>query len=267
VDSQTIARELQRAASSMRQIAPFSQRVERFDNAAGYEVADAFHAMRMSSGARPVGRKIGFTNAAMWPIYGVYEPIWGYMYDTSVHDSSTHHSLRVAQFFEPKIEPEIVFHFRDAPPIDADVATVLSCIDWVSHGYEIVQSFFPAWKFAAADSIAAGALHGALLLGERVSVDALPGNLAEQLAAFELSIACDGIERETGRGANVLGNPLAAVVHLIKVLSKQPHFAPLQAGEIVTTGTLTSAFTVRAGETWQTHVTGIALPGLSVVFT
>jgi hypothetical protein len=39
---------------------------------------------------------------------------------------------------------------------------------------------------------------------------------------------------------------------------------PLAAGEIVTTGTLTRALPVSAGETWRTELTGVALDGLCV---
>jgi len=51
------------------------------------------------------------------------------------------------------------------------------------------------------------------------------------------------------------------------VLGRQARFAPVQAGEIVTTGTLTKALPVSAGETWATVLDGIDLPGLSITFT
>jgi 2-oxo-3-hexenedioate decarboxylase len=41
----------------------------------------------------------------------------------------------------------------------------------------------------------------------------------------------------------------------------------LRAGEIVTTGTLTAAYPVSAGERWSTELRGIALQGLEVAFT
>jgi 2-oxo-3-hexenedioate decarboxylase len=64
----------------------------------------------------------------------------------------------------------------------------------------------------------------------------------------------------------VLGNPLTAIVHLLSVLSGQPEFPPLQAGEIVTTGTITAAQSIKAGETWHSEVQGIPLPDLTVEF-
>lgn len=39
-------------------------------------------------------------------------------------------------------------------------------------------------------------------------------------------------------------------------------FEPIQAGELVTTGTLTSPSPSHSGETWTTELSGIELPGL-----
>jgi 2-oxo-3-hexenedioate decarboxylase len=49
---------------------------------------------------------------------------------------------------------------------------------------------------------------------------------------------------------------------MVEVLASDPVNPPLAAGEIVTTGTLTRAFPVRAGETWSSDVTGIPLSGI-----
>jgi 2-oxo-3-hexenedioate decarboxylase len=45
-----------------------------------------------------------------------------------------------------------------------DETVLLACIDWVGHGFEIVQSIFPGWKFSVPDAVAAFGLHGALLI-------------------------------------------------------------------------------------------------------
>lgn len=241
-----------------------------FDSAAAYAVADLIHAMRLADGARAVGRKIGFTNPAMWAQYGVSAPVWAYVYNTTVTylaDTPETLTCSLHGFVNPKIEPEIIFHFHSAPPLDGDVAAVLACVDWVAHGFEMVQSPYPGWKFQAADAIAVGGLHARLLVGKRQPVDTLGADLHGALATFTLALTCDGQLMETGKGANVLGNPLLAVVHLMQVLASQLPHQPLQANEIVTTGTVTSAYSVQAGQTWQTAIEGIALPGLSVAFT
>jgi 2-oxo-3-hexenedioate decarboxylase len=48
------------------------------------------------------------------------------------------------------------------------------------------------------------------------------------------------------------------------VLASDDLNPPLRAGELVTTGTLTRAFPVAAGERWSTTLSGIDLPGLAV---
>lgn len=262
-----IALQVRAAQIEVRQVEPFTLRIPGFDVESAYAVAHLIHEARVSEGAVPVGRKIGFTNPDMWSIYGVREPIWAYVYDTTVtHLSTDHASCSIGQFAEPKIEPEIVFHFHSAPPIDADLPALLESVDWVAHAYEIVQSHFPGWKFEAADTVADSSLHGMLLVGEPRAIKQLAPDPIAALETFSLTLSCDGALREVGKGANVLGSPLAALAHLIKVLSNQPEYLPLQANEIVTTGTITPAQSVRPGETWQTTLQGIALSGLTVEF-
>jgi 2-keto-4-pentenoate hydratase len=130
----------------------------------------------------------------------------------------------------------------------------------------MVQSHFRGWKFQVADTIADWALHGTLLVGEPQSVDRIGPGIVSRLESFTIALSCDGDVREVGCGSNVLGSPLAAAAHLIAVLAKQPQAKALQAGELVTTGTLTVALPIRAGETWSTVLDGIALPGISVAF-
>jgi 2-keto-4-pentenoate hydratase len=52
----------------------------------------------------------------------------------------------------------------------------------------------------------------------------------------------------------------------VEVLAIQPEFEQLHAGEIVTTGTLTDAYPVKAGETWSTALDGLPLRGLEIHF-
>ncbi len=144
---------------------------------------------------------------------------------------------------------------------------MLSAIDWVAHGFEIVQSHFPGWKFEAPDTVADWALHGTLIVGPPQPVARLGGDLVAALETFSLALSCDGREVETGRGSNVLGSPLAAIAHLVSLLGQATDHVPLHAGELVTTGTITTARSVRAGETWRSEVKGIALPGLTVEFS
>jgi 2-oxo-3-hexenedioate decarboxylase len=51
------------------------------------------------------------------------------------------------------------------------------------------------------------------------------------------------------------------------LLANDPHNPPLGAGEIISTGTLTLAMPIKAGECWTTGVSGIPLEEISVRFT
>lgn len=267
-DLLALATEMKAAQDAARQLEPITARVPGFDLAAAYEVAHLIHRARLSEGARSVGRKIGFTNPDMWARYGVREPIWAHIYDsTVVLLCDTRARCALGRFCEPKIEPEIVLHFGAAPRAGASLEEIADAIDWVAHGLEIVQSHFPGWKFTAPDTVVDGGLHATLLVGPPQPLAQLGGDIVAALASFSLDLARDGRHVESGRGSNVLGSPLAAIVHLLSVLARQPGYAPLQAGEIVTTGTITTAHSVQPGQVWRSVVQGIALPGLTVEFS
>lgn len=83
-DLHTIVGEMKAAQEEARQIEPFTSQFSGFDVASAYEVAHLIHEARLEEGNVSVGRKIGFTNPALWDVYGVREPIWAYVYDTTV---------------------------------------------------------------------------------------------------------------------------------------------------------------------------------------
>ena len=250
-----------------RSISNFTSRDPAFDTAAAYAVAEALHRARLARGERLVGRKIGFTNRSLWARYGVDAPIWGHVYDTTlVYARDARAEIPVGPLAEPRIEPEIVLHFAAAPPARGDEAAILACVDWIAHGFEIVSCPFRDWKFKVADTVAANGLHGALVIGTPVPVSEI-ADCARKLRELRLTLLKDGAPHAEGTGANVLGSPLLAFAHFAGVLAGLPQFAPVGAGEVVTTGTLTNAYPVKAGERWSTQLAGIELPGLELTFS
>ncbi len=263
-----IARAALAALDSGRQVAPFTGRIEGFDLAAAYRVTAQLRRMRAARGERPVGRKIGFTNRTIWAEYGVYAPIWGDMYDTTMAEiDPAGGTWPLGRLAEPRIEPEIAFGLARAPEPGMDPAALFGCIGWVAHGCEIVQSVFPGWRFKPSDTVAGFGLHGAYRIGPRVPVSAMPAaDWIAALARFEIELAKDGAAIDRGSGANVLDSPLMALAHLVALLDGDPDNPPLASGEIVTTGTVTRAFPVAPGESWSTRVIGLPLPGLTLQF-
>jgi 2-oxo-3-hexenedioate decarboxylase len=231
----------------------------------GYAAARALHQRRLEQGWRPLGRKIGFTNRTIWPRYGVYEPIWGIVYDrTLLYAKDDACSLSLEGLAQPRIEPEICFRLKSAPRA-ADPGELLSCLEWVAHSIEIVQCRQPGWKVTLEACTADNGLHGRLVVGSPLAVTAVPG-LIDMLPRVEVVLKKNGTAIDRGKGENVLGSPLLALAHLVEVLAKQPEAPPLAAGEIVTTGVLTDAHPVALGETWRTELSGLPLRGLSISF-
>jgi len=216
------------------------------------------NAIRQARGERRLGYKIGFTNRSIWPVYNVHHPIWAPIWDSTLTLlDGTQAEVRVARFTQPRLEPEIVFRLARSPS-SAEPDEVFGAIEWIAHGFEVVQCPYPDWKFDAAQAIAAQSLHGALLVGPPHAQSIVPGWQA--LASVELSLDCDGRPVARGAARLVLDNPLLALCHLVAELERRgDRIAP---GDIVTTGTLTDAQPLAPGQRWETRLSGIDLPGL-----
>jgi len=259
-----LASRLIAAYDAARTIAPITDEAPDFNVAAAYDVLAEIERRRRAQGWVPAGRKIGFTNRMIWPRYGVYDPIWAHMWTHTVHHARDGYArLAIAGFAQPRIEPEVVFRLRGPVPDTGDAEEILREVEWVAAGFEIVQSHYPDWKFKAPDCTAAFGLHGALVVGTPVPVTAANrAALAAALPVFELMLRQGGTVIDRGRGGHVLDSPALALVHLARVLSGQPQFPALAAGEIVTTGTVTDAWPVARGETWASDYGALDLPGL-----
>ncbi len=250
--------------SGGRQLQPFSARYPEFTLDDAYRVTALAHQLRSARGFAPVGRKIGFTNRRIWPEYNVFAPIWGFVYDRTTHDIAQ--PLPLSPYSAPRIEPEIMFGLAAPPSPGMDDAALLSCIDWVAHGFEIVQSIFPGWKFSPPDTVAADALHAALLVGPRHAVRGREREWLRMLTSFEIELYRDGRLMDRGHATNVMEGPLSTLRYTMDLLARDPNNPPLGAGEIISTGTLTRALTCLSGETWSTKLSGLAFEDARMSF-
>lgn len=247
------AERLARAFREGRPLAPFSAEAPL----SAEDAAAAAGLLR--AGRRIVGRKIGFTNRALWPLYGVDAPIWGAVHPETLLEAGA--PVALAGLMEPRLEPEIALGLAEAPEAGDDAAALHRRLAWVAPAFEVVQSPYPGWRFDTADATAAGALHGRLILGAKVPA----GRIApEALAGLRVVLRRDGAEVARGVGAAALGGPLEALAHLVRVLAAEGAPA-LAAGEVVSTGTLTDAAPIAPGEAWEAAFDA-PLGALRVVF-
>jgi 2-oxo-3-hexenedioate decarboxylase len=266
LDVKAVANEVVASLAGHCQIPTFSSRPGGLTLAQAYRVTPQLRAAFEARGEKITGRKIGFTNREMWKVYGVQSPIWGYATIRTTYELASTKVMSVKDFTEPRIEPEIMFGLKAAPLPGMNEAALLDCIEWVTLGYEIVQSIFPGWKFAAADTVAANGVHGALMIGPRHAIARRKTEWQRELATFGVELYCNGNLSQRGGGALVLDSPILALRHLTELLANDSHNPPLRAGEVISTGTLTLAMPVSAGETWTTKVTGTPLEEITLCF-
>ena len=266
MDATKLAKELIDLHEHPRLVPPFSSRFPGLTAETGYAAARQLHAHRLAQGWKLAGRKNGFTNRGIWARYGVDGPMWGTVYDrTLIYAQDNRATVPLAGLMQPRIEPEICFKLKVAPPRTRNPALLLDAIEWIAHSIEIVQCHHPEWKMTLADCTADNALHGRLIVGTPVEIHRISG-LAAALPFLKVTLRKGDEVIDRGIGANVLDSPLLSLAFLVEILAGQKESPPLQAGEIVSTGTLTDAHPVRAGETWSTDLHGFALRGLTMNF-
>ena len=271
MDTMGIARELLAALDNGATIPSVAERNPGFGWDEGYAVEAEILKLRRARGERPVGRKIGFTNRNIWAEYGATAPIWAHVYDrTLTHAANGRATVSLKGSARPRLEPEIAFKLKG--PLAAgvnDPARILETIEWIAPSLEIVDCHFADWKFKPADSAADFSLHWRLIVGApfKVAIAALP-DLADQLRDCRVTLSRNGAIVDRGVGANALGHPAIALAHLAELLSRQPQFEPLAAGEVITTGTLTAAMPIAPGETWSSRYEGLpGVTGLALAFS
>ena len=247
---------------------PMSETTPDFDSAAAYAVLDLITSRRTRNGWTPAGRKIGFTNRTIWELYGIERPMWAPVWEQTVrHADANMAALSLARLVQPRIEPEVVFKLRRPVAAVDRPEDLIDAVEWIAPGFEIVHCHFPGWRFALADCTADFGLHGALVVGTPVEVnDSNAAAIVASLPEFELALARDGTVVDRGVGANVLGGPVHALAHLVDVLADRPDHS-LQAGEIITTGTVTDAQAILPGETWTSDYGVLGLDGLTIEFS
>jgi 2-keto-4-pentenoate hydratase len=235
-----------------------------FDLRAAFAVADELRRLRIARGERPLGYKIGFTNRSIWDRYGVHQPIWGPVWDssTALLDGSSA-TLALAGLSQPRLEPEIVFGFASTPRAGMNSSELQHCLDWVAHGFEVVHTHFKGWRFSAADTVADFALHGRLRVGPRVPVRGW-ATLAADLAALQVQLLCDGTQVDRGQGALVLDGPLNALRLWVDAMAEVTPGWTIRPGDVVTTGTITDAWPLRPGQRWQTRLSDARLSALTL---
>jgi 2-oxopent-4-enoate/cis-2-oxohex-4-enoate hydratase len=202
-----------------------------------------------------VGKKIGVTSPAVQDMLGVHQPDFGYLTDAMQCVGTMAISQRCIQ---PRAEGEIAFILAKdlvGPGVTAEAA--LDAIGTAHVCFEIVDSRIRDWKIAIGDTIADNASSGLFVMGDGVAAR------GRDFAALRMRVTKNGRPLSEGLGSAALGSPLNCVAWLANTLGA--YGVPLEAGEIVLSGSLVPLEPVVPGD--RMHVVVDGLGETSVEFT
>ena len=261
-----IAIEVLTALDATKQINLISNKFPFLTLSDAYIIAQEIERLRVNRNEHVVGVKVGFTNRNIWKEYNATAPIVGAIYDTTVKGIDKTFSIK--GLLEPKIEPELILKIKKTPKADMSLEELLDCVSHVSHGFEIVHSIFKNWQFTTVDTIIAFGLHGALLCGPFSEVlNTNKRKWLKELSSFNITLSCNGKKVDEGHASNILEvRPLEALRNILVNSKNLGRNITLNPGDLVSTGTLTGAFSVRDNEIWKTELHGIKLNNIEIKF-
>ncbi|MEM9682379.1 MAG: fumarylacetoacetate hydrolase family protein [Pseudomonadota bacterium] len=235
-----LAERLAAARREVRQIAELPDGLVPKTAEDGYEIATGV-AARL--GWETLGWKIAGTTAAVREKLRINEPIYGRTYRQFAESSPA--VLTHGDLLDPLVECEFFVTLSDDMPPRPDPWTmddVRAAIGAVHAGIEVAECRFPNTALPPLPAILAdGAASGRYIHG---------GSLASWengLADVEVTLEVDGRERRSGRGRDVMGDPIAPLHWLAERLRRLG--TGLEAGEMISTGSCTGMMPVKRGET------------------
>jgi len=186
----------------------------------------------------PAGFKIGATTKRMQDYLGLTGPAGGFMPRAGLHASGA--ELAWSDYRGVGVECEIAVRLaRDLPFGPCDMIRAAASVAELFAASEVVENRYgppPAGDLAALGTptlIADQVYHAAAVLGTP------PANWRElDLPAMPGRISVDGVERASGHGADLLGNPLQALAWLAASEVAQA-FGGLRAGQVIMLGSVT----------------------------
>ncbi len=240
-------------ASARRDLAPLcplGADVAPRDEAEGYRIQHAVHAVLAAQTGPLVGYKIGCTSAVMQSYLGIPHPCGGGVFSKGVHSSGV--SLRHADYVRVGVECEIAVRLvRDLTGTAFTADSVAGAIDAYHPAIEIVDDRYADWRTIGAPTLVADDFFAAgCVLGKPVPRAAAPDLLDVVGIAF-----INGVEVGRGTGADVLGHPHMALAWLANHLAAERK--SLRAGQIVLTGSLVQTVWLNAGDKVVMEMSGL----------
>lgn len=218
---------------------------------------------------RLAGYKAGLTNPAVQKRFNTDQPVWGALYTDMLLNSG---AIVKADFgTRPLYEADMLVRVKSAAINNAKTpAEVLAQVDQIIPFIEL-----PDLIVEAPPKIN-GAVLSALNVGARLGVRGAPllvpqdaagqARLLDQLRDMNVRLVdAQGAQLGGGKGADVLGHPLNAVVWLAQALNA--HGLSLRPGQLVSLGSFSALLPPKAGLNVTAHYDGVTgLQPVTVMF-
>ena len=120
-----------------------------------------------------VGYKLALIGPAKQAQMGVDSPIYGRVYEDMILASP----VSLGSLLQPRLEPELAVVLGDDLSPEASPGAVHSAVGGIFLAVDFLSSVWEGYEFGAADVVADNASGGGFLLGERLLIEPLEGNL------------------------------------------------------------------------------------------
>ena len=225
-----------------------------------YKVQQIYEEIETSRRGPVAGFKIGLTTPIMQRLCGVDEPVYGAIFETEVHHRRA--ELAARNYCRLGLETEIALRLGEDLPSggtggpwrDRLAAAVESCMAAI----ELLEDLHHDYKRLSAAAMVGGNVWNAgIVVGAPVS-DWRRLDLSQLTARLSIN----GREIGTGKGGDVMGNPLNALAWLAE--ARAAAGAPLRRGDIVMTGSMVPIQFLSAGDLAIVEVDGLGSAELFV---
>lgn len=221
-------------------VPPLTDRVEGITIEDAYRISLHYLNLRTArNNEQVIGKKIGVTSEAVQSMLSVYEPDFGFLTDAMRFSEG---DVPIGHLIQPRAEAEIGFLLKEdlvGPEVTAE--DVLAATESVMACFEIVDSRIRDWRIRIQDTVADNASCGLFVISDQ---HVCPREL--NLAGCKVTLNKNGHFLSEGMGAAVQGSPLQSVAWLANTLNKFD--VPLEAGEIILSGSLVPLEPVVAGD-------------------
>jgi 2-oxo-3-hexenedioate decarboxylase len=208
---------------------------------------------RYARGEKATGFKLGFTSKAKMEQMGVHEIIWGRLTDQM--EVKPGESLQMGNFIHPRVEPEIAFLISDRIDRVISLEEAPDFLEGVAGALEVIDSRYENFKFSLEDVIADNCSSAAYVIGEWLAPDT-------PFKAQDITLQINGEAAQQGNSKAILGNPLASLVEIARILHENGEV--IEAGAVILAGAATSAVYLQPGDEVEGLFEGLGAVHLTV---